>query len=47
MWTKVLKVQGIGTTDDFFDRGGDSLAAVELSAAIEAEFGMISSPECW
>ena len=40
IWKKVLKVQGIGTTDDFFDRGGDSLAAVELSAAIEAEFGI-------
>ena len=40
IWKKVLKVQRIGTTDDFFDLGGDSLAAVELSAAIEAEFGI-------
>ena len=39
IWTKVLKVDRIGMADDFFDLGGDSLAAVELSAAIDAEFG--------
>jgi amino acid adenylation domain-containing protein len=40
IWLRVLKVHPIGTTDDFFDLGGDSLAAVELVAAIEAEFNI-------
>ena len=40
IWMKVLKVRPIGTTDDFFDLGGDSLAAVELVAAIETEFNI-------
>jgi amino acid adenylation domain-containing protein len=44
MWVRVLKVHPIGTTDDFFDLGGDSLAAVELVAAIEAEFGVSLLP---
>jgi amino acid adenylation domain-containing protein len=44
LWVRVLKVHPIGTTDDFFDLGGDSLAAVELVAAIEAEFDIKLAP---
>jgi len=44
IWARVLKVHPIGTTDDFFDLGGDSLAAVELVAAIETEFDVHLAP---
>jgi amino acid adenylation domain-containing protein len=44
IWARVLKVYPIGTTDDFFDLGGDSLAAVEIVAAIETEFNVSLIP---
>jgi amino acid adenylation domain-containing protein len=44
IWVRVLKVHPIGTTDDFFDLGGDSLAAVELVAAVETEFDVSLAP---
>lgn len=37
-WQKALNVTGIGLDDDFFELGGDSLAATELAAAVSSEF---------
>ncbi|MBA3354610.1 MAG: amino acid adenylation domain-containing protein [Pyrinomonadaceae bacterium] len=39
MWEKVLGVQPVGVTDNFFDLGGHSLLAVRLFAQIEKVFG--------
>jgi acyl-coenzyme A synthetase/AMP-(fatty) acid ligase/thioesterase domain-containing protein/acyl carrier protein len=40
----VLAVDRVGLDDDFFDLGGDSLAAVELMAAIDEQFGVDLPP---
>jgi len=40
MWVKILGVQPIGTTDNFFDLGGDSLAAATMIADLNAEFDL-------
>jgi amino acid adenylation domain-containing protein len=40
----VLSMQRVGLDDDFFELGGDSLAAVELVGAIEEHFGVPLSP---
>ncbi len=40
IWEQVLGVQPIGVTDNFFDRGGHSLAAIRLFARIEQELGV-------
>ena len=39
IWRRVLKVEGIGTGDDFFQLGGDSLALTLLMTEVDAEFG--------
>jgi thioesterase domain-containing protein/acyl carrier protein len=39
VWEKVLGVQPVGVTDNFFDLGGNSLLAVRLFAQIEKTFG--------
>lgn len=39
IWSKLLGVDVIGRNDDYFELGGDSLLAVEMFAAIQAEFG--------
>jgi amino acid adenylation domain-containing protein len=39
VWEQVLGVSPIGIRDDFFNLGGDSLAAAELFAEIEAIYG--------
>jgi amino acid adenylation domain-containing protein len=39
LWREVLGVQAIAPDDNFFDLGGESLAAMTLSARFEQEFG--------
>ena len=39
VWERVLGVQEIGVTDDFFDLGGHSILAIKLVSAIQSEFG--------
>ncbi len=39
MWERVLKIQSIGTSDNFFHLGGHSLLAVQLFAEIKKTFG--------
>ena len=38
IWEKVLAVESVSTTDDFFALGGDSLAAATMLAAVEKFF---------
>lgn len=40
MWQALLGTDHIGTADDFFELGGDSLMAVELFAMLHARFGV-------
>lgn len=40
IWTALLKVDGIGIHDDFFDLGADSLTATGLVAQFRAAFGV-------
>ncbi|MFF2885481.1 amino acid adenylation domain-containing protein [Paenibacillus sp. NPDC057967] len=37
LWEKVLKREGIGTAEDFFDLGGHSLLAIRLEIELEKE----------
>lgn len=39
LWSKLLRIEPIGVTDNYFDLGGTSLLAVELFVAIEQELG--------
>ena len=39
LWTAALGVRTLGLDDDFFDIGGNSLAAVQLTARMNAHFG--------
>ncbi|MGH7570898.1 MAG: amino acid adenylation domain-containing protein [Gemmatimonadota bacterium] len=46
IWEEVLKTQGIGLHDDFFeDLGGDSLLAVHLFSLVERRLGVELPPE--
>jgi thioesterase domain-containing protein/acyl carrier protein len=38
IWEKLLNVRPVGVEDNFFEIGGDSLAAIELMLTIEKEF---------
>ena len=40
LFGEILGIDDVGADDDFFDLGGDSLAAVELLAAIEEEYAL-------
>jgi thioesterase domain-containing protein/acyl carrier protein len=44
IWEDVLGVDEIGTSDDFFELGGDSFAATTLAAEIEARLGLRFTP---
>jgi acyl carrier protein len=39
IWERILDVRPVGVTDDFFELGGDSLAAVSLFLEIEKTYG--------
>ena len=40
LWAERLGVEPVGIEDDFFELGGDSLAAAELQLALESKFGV-------
>jgi len=40
IWKEILNVESVGLSDNFFDLGGDSLAAAELFLDIEKTFGI-------
>lgn len=40
LWEEVLGMWNLGVEDDYFDLGGTSLLAVELSVAVDREFGI-------
>lgn len=40
MWESILEARPIGPTDDFYDLGGDSLAAIELVLQVKSAFGV-------
>ncbi|HML89684.1 MAG TPA: amino acid adenylation domain-containing protein [Methylomusa anaerophila] len=44
IWQRVLKVNDIGITDNFFNRGGNSLRAVQLLTEINKEFAGLQMP---
>ena len=44
LFGSVLALDDVGLDDDFFDLGGDSLAAIELVAAIDEQFGIDMPP---
>lgn len=45
IWQEILDIQPVGIQDDFFDLGGDSLAAVDVLTRIEHAFQAILPPE--
>jgi acyl carrier protein len=40
LFAEVLRVEQVGSTDNFFSLGGNSLTAVKLIARVRAEFGV-------
>jgi len=40
IWQRLLEVDTIAATDDFFDLGGDSLMQTQLANAVKQEFGI-------
>jgi thioesterase domain-containing protein/acyl carrier protein len=44
IWRQVMKLDAIGTADDFFELGGDSFMATTIAAEIEATFGVKFAP---
>lgn len=44
IWEEVLQVDSIGVDDDFFNLGGDSLAATILASEVETRFDIVFSP---
>lgn len=39
IWSEQMEVRPVGVTDDFLELGGDSLSALGIISAVEAEFG--------
>jgi acyl-CoA synthetase (AMP-forming)/AMP-acid ligase II/thioesterase domain-containing protein len=46
IWQKILNVESVGTRDDFFQLGGDSLALTLMLTEVGIEFGSDDSEEC-
>lgn len=44
LWEEILKIRPINTHDDFFELGGDSLAAAEIFAGVEEAFAKRLTP---
>lgn len=44
LWQDVLGIDGVQTTDNFFDLGGSSLLAMQVLARIEARTGLRLDP---
>jgi len=44
IWRRVMNVDSVGVHDDFFEIGGDSLAAAVLASELESRFGCKFSP---
>jgi thioesterase domain-containing protein/acyl carrier protein len=44
LWQNILQLDRVGLDDDFFELGGDSLAATILASLIEKEFGITFAP---
>jgi oxalate---CoA ligase len=44
LWQEILNIDKVGLNDDFFDLGGDSLMATELSIGIQQRFVIILPP---
>ena len=44
IWAEQLRLRSVGIEDNFFERGGHSLLAVSLIAALEVRFGVPLSP---
>jgi len=40
LWAEALELERVGRDDDFFDLGGDSLAAAEIGAGVHAALGV-------
>ena len=40
IWTELLRLDGVGIEDDFFDLGGQSITAVGLVARLRAGFNL-------
>jgi acyl carrier protein len=40
IWSELLKVDGIGIHDDFFDLGGDSMTAIVLIVRLQSDFSV-------
>jgi amino acid adenylation domain-containing protein len=45
MWEDVLEQEGIARDDDFFDLGGESMAAMRLATRLESALGYPCAPE--
>jgi thioesterase domain-containing protein len=44
IWCKALQRNNIGRDEDFFDAGGESVAAAQILAAIQTDFGLVLAP---
>ena len=45
LWERILRIEPVSVSDDFFELGGDSLAAIEFSLAASRHLGVTVSEE--